>query len=54
MSSEPAYSVFDRRLLFIAGGQCGNYFWSNSVNIYDIENAKEYDIKDVALKTIPA
>ncbi len=40
VSIEPAYSVFDKKLLFIAGGQCGSYLWKNDVYIYDIENRK--------------
>lgn len=43
-------------MLFIAGGQCGEYGWASDVHIYDIENGTHYDIKDKdkALKTIPA
>ena len=40
ISIEPAYSVFDKKLLIIAGGQCGSYLWKNDVYIYDIENRK--------------
>jgi hypothetical protein len=40
-SREPAFSIFDKRLLFIEGGQCGS-----KLHIYDIENGKQYKIKD--------
>lgn len=49
---EPEYSLFDKKLLFFAGGQCGSYLWKNDLYIYDIENRKQLKIQDEAIKTL--
>ena len=45
----PACSIFDRKLLFIAGGM-NNGHWISEIQIFDIEKCEMYDIKDKHLK----
>lgn len=41
----PACSIFDRKLLFIAGGMNGGQ-WISDIQIFDIEKCEMYNIKD--------
>jgi hypothetical protein len=41
----PACSIFDKKLLFIAGGM-NDGEWISEIQIFDIEKCEMYDIKD--------
>jgi hypothetical protein len=44
----PACSIFDKKLLFIAGGM-NNGQWISEIQIFDIEKCEMYDTKDKEL-----
>ena len=41
----PACSIFDKKLLFIAGGMKDG-LWISDIQIFDIEKCEMYDIND--------
>jgi hypothetical protein len=49
----PACSIFDRKLLFIAGGMNGGQ-WISDIQIFDIEKCEMFEIKDKELHNFKA
>jgi len=47
--SHPACSIFDKKLLFIAGGMSKGE-WISTIQIFDIEKCAMYPIKDKKLE----